>query len=773
MKQVSHTASSGFLRLLADGVLLLLLLVSMVFSIQTAYGIQVSRTELAGFCVLMTVLMLVFYNLRRYRGLVMLVFACVYAAVGWHERSSLITGACMAVEQALNTLNLPLQMDTTWLGGTRQDVQLFLFMAVALLSVPIGWSVIRGRSCGLTILLTVPWILPALFLDVYPYWPAFLGLAAGWCVLLISGRAGREDPAGGARLTLICLPAVAAMLLLLTIALPRESYERPAWADAAREQMEATTAEWSAGSTSIVGQALSVLSGGDQVSTSLENAGPREFQNRVVLEVESDYTGRIYLRGASSAVYTGTDWEPLSDTVYASIGLTDDATRDPLNGYEPLNFPAMTASKEAEYYELNISYPSSLSGWMYTPYQLVTTPEEISDVTFEDDSHLERRFGIREKNLFFIPDALPDLDIMEALSWDAAQAEAVYRQFVYEHYLDVPENFMDVYNRWGIELMNEIGDTEAWSDMMNDMINAPPGRYSSSVAYASLVAAMLAMSTEYDLDTPYTPEGADFVDYFLNESHRGYCVHYATAGALILRLYGIPTRYVTGYTVKIPASGEAEVLDSDAHAWVEIYLDGYGWYPVEMTPSSGTGIDSPAPMVQPTEEEEQEQEPEPDEEEENQQEPEPEKTEPETNRPDQPETPDSRPETPETAQPEKTPDGQGSGSWIYWAVLVVVVAAALPVRRMVCVKLRKRRFAAQDRNRAVIAVYGYLKRLQPFGADPDGVLGDLARKAKFSQHKLSEEERNQAVAAAAEERSRLDGSLSILRRWWIRWVLGL
>ena len=30
--------------------------------------------------------------------------------------------------------------------------------------------------------------------------------------------------------------------------------------------------------------------------------------------------------------------------------------------------------------------------------------------------------------------------------------------------------------------------------------------------------------------------------------------------------------------------------DSDAHAWVEVYIDGCGWYPVEMTPGySGTG----------------------------------------------------------------------------------------------------------------------------------------------------------------------------------------
>lgn len=762
---VSSGTSSRALRLLTDGMVLLLLLGGMAFSIQSVYQISADALELGLICALLTVLMLILYGVRH-RGIVMLLFICVYVAIGWQERENLMAGACMAVEQALTTLNLPLKMDATWMGGTFRDVQLFLTMALALLSVPIGWAVLRGRSGGLAIFLTVPWILPALFLDLYPDWTAFLAMATAWGVLLINGRAGGEDVAGGARMTLVCIPAVAAMLLLLTFALPQEDYERPEWADAARERLEATASEWSAGSSSVVGQALSALSGGDQVSVSLENAGPRSFQNRVVLEVESDYVGRVYLRGTSSAVYTGTEWEPLSDTVYASIGLTDDATHDPLNGYEPLNFPAMAASGDTAYYEMRITYPTSLSGWMYTPYQLLTTPDEISDVTFEADSHLERRFGIREKNLFFMPDALPDSDTMRELPWDAAQAEAIYRQFVYEHYLDVPEDFLEVYNRWGMEVMKEI---DSW-DLMSGL-STYTGPYASSMASAELVAAMLERSTTYDLDTPYTPEGEDFVDYFLNESHTGYCVHYASAGTLILRLYGIPARYVTGYTVDIPASGQAEVLDADAHAWVEIYLDGYGWYPVEMTPAVSTGIENPAPMVQAPEEET---EPEPEVEPEEEEKPEPDAPAPEKENPDQTETPDGKtPETPEKPQPEQETDGEERSSMLYWGILIVFVLAVIPARRAACTALRKRRFAMADRNRAVIAVYGYLKRLEPFGADPDGALGDLARKAKFSQHRLSEEERTQALEIAAAERSRVDGTLSALRRWWVRWILGL
>ena len=89
------------------------------------------------------------------------------------------------------------------------------------------------------------------------------------------------------------------------------------------------------------------------------------------------------------------------------------------------------------------------------------------------------------------------------------------------------------------------------------------------------------------------PVNQDPNEYFLFESQAGYCQHFASAAVLMYRLYGIPARYAAGYAVS-PDSFElqedggytAVVTDEDAHAWPEIYLDGYGWTPVEVTPSA-------------------------------------------------------------------------------------------------------------------------------------------------------------------------------------------
>jgi hypothetical protein len=111
------------------------------------------------------------------------------------------------------------------------------------------------------------------------------------------------------------------------------------------------------------------------------------------------------------------------------------------------------------------------------------------------------------------------------------------------------------------------------------------------VQIANQVKRELATNAEYNLYLDDLPEGADPVQYFLETSHEGYCMHFASAATLILQELGVPARYATGYVVKSSAfyndGGDgyvANVRDRNGHAWVEIYLNGVGWVPYEMTP---------------------------------------------------------------------------------------------------------------------------------------------------------------------------------------------
>jgi protein-glutamine gamma-glutamyltransferase len=79
--------------------------------------------------------------------------------------------------------------------------------------------------------------------------------------------------------------------------------------------------------------------------------------------------------------------------------------------------------------------------------------------------------------------------------------------------------------------------------------------------------------------------GVDTVDEFLFDTREGFCEHFSSAFAFLMRAAGVPARVVTGYQ-----GGEMNTIDrimtvrqSDAHAWVEVYLRGSGWLRVDPT----------------------------------------------------------------------------------------------------------------------------------------------------------------------------------------------
>ncbi|MBD8500838.1 transglutaminase-like domain-containing protein [Paenibacillus arenosi] len=88
--------------------------------------------------------------------------------------------------------------------------------------------------------------------------------------------------------------------------------------------------------------------------------------------------------------------------------------------------------------------------------------------------------------------------------------------------------------------------------------------------------------------TSVPEEEADFVDHFLFEQRQGYCVHFSTAMAVMLRTQGIPTRWVKGFAPgEQEADGTYTVRHSDAHAWVEVFIPEVGWVPFDPTPARG------------------------------------------------------------------------------------------------------------------------------------------------------------------------------------------
>ena len=93
----------------------------------------------------------------------------------------------------------------------------------------------------------------------------------------------------------------------------------------------------------------------------------------------------------------------------------------------------------------------------------------------------------------------------------------------------------------------------------------------------------------YTLRPGMVQDGENEIETFLFERKTGYCTHFASAAVMILRTLGVPARLAQGYMIsgyRVNANKKTSVRDSNAHAWVELYIDGTGWVPVDFTPSS-------------------------------------------------------------------------------------------------------------------------------------------------------------------------------------------
>ncbi|MDP1758829.1 MAG: transglutaminase-like domain-containing protein, partial [Thermodesulfovibrionales bacterium] len=95
----------------------------------------------------------------------------------------------------------------------------------------------------------------------------------------------------------------------------------------------------------------------------------------------------------------------------------------------------------------------------------------------------------------------------------------------------------------------------------------------------------LKTNYKYSLKTSPPAAGINPIENFLFNSKAGYCEHYATAMALMLRHAGIPSRIVTGFAggEKNKYGGYIIVRQSDAHSWVEAVIDGR-WKRFDPTP---------------------------------------------------------------------------------------------------------------------------------------------------------------------------------------------
>ncbi len=300
-----------------------------------------------------------------------------------------------------------------------------------------------------------------------------------------------------------------------------------------------------------------------------------------VMEIYAERDDRLYLMMQAFGDYTGQGWSEAA----AYPGMVYD--HGGVYCYPHHHMDALTPF---------VGYPLQITPKMEAhvlPYYLTTHGIDqlklINDVKAEGDGTLPYTVYYRPYSTYAGADRVDQL---------FATHELAYTAYVMDRYLALDSTTASY--------MKLIIEREGFDKNDPDIIQK--------------VAAYIQNSATYDLAYDQNLDREPNVALaFLGAYKEGVCRHFATAATLLYRALGIPARYTVGFMTDVKAGETTAVKGMDAHAWVEVYVEGFGWQYVEVTgfpaedgptePGTGTGTgtgttpgtggDSTEPPVEP------------------------------------------------------------------------------------------------------------------------------------------------------------------------------
>lgn len=293
---------------------------------------------------------------------------------------------------------------------------------------------------------------------------------------------------------------------------------------------------------------------------------PAAHQDGIALTVTMQTPEPQYLRGFTADTFRDGRWEPLAPQVLAEHKqMLYWLYRD---GFSPLaQYGAACAPLKLPQNTLTVEAVNACRKYFYIPYSLSSAPAPGSSLQsgfLPADGQAVFSFRTVYAPEAQLEELLKLLQNEDGSMSAFRQAESAYRGFVLETELQLPGEF-----------------TEAMGPLLNECCS--PYGPADSLTQAQAQASALDFLTRCF--------GTETVNPDLPLAHLpGSYYQYATAAALALRYYGIPARYAEGYVISPEMAEHAQpgepisVENSCGQAWVEIYQDGIGWIPMDLTP---------------------------------------------------------------------------------------------------------------------------------------------------------------------------------------------
>ncbi|MCL2663186.1 MAG: transglutaminase-like domain-containing protein [Oscillospiraceae bacterium] len=752
-----------------SGVLIMLAVYCTLGAVVSAFSLPIEAATLFLVCFISAAAVAVFTALYRGKGLLVLivpVFLLFLLSV-----SEVIEGGKWVVHEISYQYSrwLPVSALFTDTVEPSADTTAFLSAAGVLLSLLLGFSICLRRSVFTTIAITAPivfltFIITSLRSDVI----YLLGLISVYLTLLISGTV---KPDSFLKRGLIIIPSFIIAIVFMLIAYffaPQGQYAREEQIAALGRRFRVIASQmgsfgqyWQTYGVGTwdIGWIGRLDSGLWQFNTSdvrIADAGERSLTHQSLLEISSDSAGTFYLRGYSMQSFNGRSWSN-RETIPDELDIV--ARRMPANIsyiYSIINennrYPARA--------QMAISRTGDITPRIvYEPY---FSANHIDSDRFSDTQITGHRF-------FHVSNSVHSF------------AERVNREYI--HYPDLFDMYpIDALHAYAnvlslLGVYTEI-DSNTARELRQIAIGAGIDPNAERTVIADAVARYIRSSGRYTLTPGIIPENEDFALYFLREMREGYCIHFATAAVLMLRSLNIPARFTSGYIVTVAPDevGQTiELTDLNAHAWVEVFYDDIGWLYLEATPPGG-GLYIPFSRPHtPANNVEQEM---PD-------------TIPESNVPDN--LPDEQPI-------EDSTDGQISDTNIninsdtstngitqeeeqsifakisrivITIICILLMAIAIVTRRRIMHRTREKHFKQVNTNKAIICMWRYIKKLGRNEIIIPNDIEELALKARFSQHRMTEEERAVIESYTNRLAYEINSTKGEYGRLWLKYVRAL
>lgn len=570
------------------------------------------------------------------------------------------------------------------------DTKTLLLFLAAIETFFTGLALSRWRRAWPAILTLLLGILPCFVLtNTMPALVPLVMVVGSILVQILSQNARRREPRDTGRAVLWGTVVTALLLTGLLLLVPRKTYEPPITWQQLTEKLE----KWHTEIDNRGNEAAGLV--GNPEDVILQDLRSLPNNPMEIMKIRTDYRERLYLKGSAYDRFDGRRWSrnenetwPLS-TVFPTVG----------EAAEPV-------------YDLRVT-PLTRENLYYTTYEPLTLPEGGELI---GDAYLKNGKPYTGYALTFSPNAV------------GPEADSEYRRYVEQTCLELSgEDEKQALRAWLVEHLGP------------GSLNLPvPNR-------AELIGDAVSQIAEYSRQASVPPAGKDFALWFLTEAETGYCVHYATTAAALLRAVDIPSRYLSGYICTPGSDGTLTVTTLQAHAWVEYFYEGR-WHLLEPTPGNATEFSGVTTQwVRPDQSTEATLATEtvevtesgviaP--------------TDPPA-RPTKPsELPTSPEETRQAVEPTE-PEAPGADRGTPWHMpiwgWILLGAAALIglilLRRFLACRARERKLQRTRGNEQALWIYRRYRRLCPLlNVEPEAEAKRLAKKACFSQHALDEDE---------------------------------